>query len=92
MIARLEKGQAPTLPTLVRLVRALDAVLTVTAEGLSLRPRGEHASEEPADHGATHNTERKPVSERQYSNPEREAEAVREPDAGYGAVAQGEAS
>ncbi len=38
MIARIEKGQIPTLPTLQKIAQALDSVITITGNKVSITP------------------------------------------------------
>lgn len=38
MIARIEKGQIPTLPTLQKIAQALDAAITITRDKVSITP------------------------------------------------------
>lgn len=38
MIARIEKGQLPTLPTLQKIAQALDSVITITGSKVSITP------------------------------------------------------
>lgn len=38
MIARIEKGQIPTLPTLQKIAQALDSIITITGSKVSITP------------------------------------------------------
>lgn len=38
MIARIEKGQLPTLPTLQKIAQALDSVITINGNKVSISP------------------------------------------------------
>ena len=42
MIARIEKGQLPTLPTLQKIAQALDCVITISAKGVSITPNSKY--------------------------------------------------